>query len=673
MPLKTAHLLSIVSCLLAAATTLNGCGASVGRRGTPRQAAADTSSRAWPFMRNPFARHATISPNGKSIAAITTLGGHEIIMLWDVDSDQRVPLLKFPNPDAQIAWVGWANDERLLFSVDTPLIWSVGVRARSTLLYTIKRDGSGLQHLGRKWFGRDDRGKTSVAGDYLIKVPIQFEDQIVSELPSDPDHILLQLIRPCDKSPGVYRLNVNNGRLKRVVAPQASVYQWMADHDDVVRIGWGQSGLRYWVVARTTEDDNFEKIHRGEVTKGNTFRPLGFTFNPRIIYVASDHEDGPAAVYEYDLVNHAFGRMVVKHPSVDVFCSVSADRIRQVVESIDYLVDRPERFFLDRQSEEEQAAIDRALPGRVNRVTSESLDHRRAVVISGNEDRANSCYVFDREKRTMNELYTELPGLIDRELGSVRAVSYTARDGTSIPAYLTTPAGVAAEKLPTVILPHGGPSSRDAMTFDPAVHFLASLGYAVFQPNYRGSSGYGSAHQAAGAQEWGLAMQDDITDGAEWLAEEGIADRERMAIYGLSYGGYAALMGLIKTPELFRCGASYAGVADLVTMLNDFKWYRFDDANVPMIGSTWSDRERLNATSPYQNVERIKVPVLLGHGDQDSKVHVKHTQMMADALESAGKSVELVIYKDEIHGLRLEKNRIDFYNRLASFLDECMD
>ncbi len=220
-----------------------------------------------------------------------------------------------------------------------------------------------------------------------------------------------------------------------------------------------------------------------------------------------------------------------------------------------------------------------------------------------------------------------------------------------------------------VVYPHGGPWARDYIDFDPTVQFFASRGYAVFQMNFRGSTGYGAAFETKGHQRLGLEMQDDLTDGVRWLIDQGVADPERIAIYGASYGGYAALMGAATTPELFQCAASYAGLTDIDALMSDLNWYQAEKRNAPYFGE---DAEQRRRTSPVNLASSIRVPVLLGHGEDDPTVHFSQSKEMASAFESAGTPVELVLYEDEIHGSRGQDNRVDWNERLAVFLDRCL-
>jgi dipeptidyl aminopeptidase/acylaminoacyl peptidase len=248
-------------------------------------------------------------------------------------------------------------------------------------------------------------------------------------------------------------------------------------------------------------------------------------------------------------------------------------------------------------------------------------------------------------------------------------VGFRARDGLEIPGYLTLPTGRAGAPLPTILYLHGGPSARDVWGYDPTVQFLASRGFAVFQPNFRGSSGYGRRHAELGHEQWGLAMQDDVEDAARWLIEGGIADPDRIGIYGVGYGGYAALMALVKTPDAFAAGASLAGVTDLHAMLNDEAWLRSDRRSERTVGGWWSDWTRLRETSPAKHADRIRAPVLIAHGGADDVVHVRHAGKMAAALEKHGREVETLLYPGEVQGFVHERNRIDFHERLAEFFE----
>jgi dipeptidyl aminopeptidase/acylaminoacyl peptidase len=358
--------------------------------------------------------------------------------------------------------------------------------------------------------------------------------------------------------------------------------------------------------------------------------------------------------------------MVFGHPEVDVDSLHFSTRDGRLL-AIEYVTDRPRLHFLDEEARREQALLDREFPGTTNRIISRDRDERIGIAMVSGDTEPPRYYFYERGSQRFEPLVEAYPELESRMLAPMKPVSFRARDGLEIPGYLTLPEGASKGSLPTLLYVHGGPSSRDVWGYDPSVQLFASQGFAVFQPNFRGSTGYGARHTKLGYKQWGLAMQDDLEDAARWLIDRGIADPARIGIYGASYGGYAALMALAKTPELFAAGASLAGVTDLITMLSDDRWYRFDDWNTPTVGGRWSDRGQLQETSPVNHADRFRAPVLIAHGTADDVVHVKHAEMMAEALESGNKQVVTLLYPDEVHGFLHERNSIDFHDQLVAF------
>jgi dipeptidyl aminopeptidase/acylaminoacyl peptidase len=322
---------------------------------------------------------------------------------------------------------------------------------------------------------------------------------------------------------------------------------------------------------------------------------------------------------------------------------------------------------VDEQARAEQAALDRRFPGTTNRIISRDRDESFAIVEVSGDTVPPSYYYYRRGSRQIELLADAYPELAPRMLAPMEPVSFRARDGLEIPGYLTLPKGSARAPLLAIVYLHGGPSTRDVWGWDPTVQFLASRGFAVLQPNFRGSTGYGRRHAELGHRQWGLAMQDDVEDATRWLIDQGIADPARIGVYGAGYGGYAALIALVRSPKLYAAGASLAGVTDLVAMLNDEGWYCSDGSSEQTVGSRWSDRTRLRETSPALLADRILAPVLIAHGSADDLVHVRHAERMAEVLEVRGGEVETLLYPDEVTDFVHEENRIDFHQRLADF------
>ncbi|HEX2763061.1 MAG TPA: S9 family peptidase, partial [Allosphingosinicella sp.] len=322
------------------------------------------------------------------------------------------------------------------------------------------------------------------------------------------------------------------------------------------------------------------------------------------------------------------------------------------------------------EMEQLQAKIDKTFPGKVNRIINRSDDGDSVLIWSGSAEDPGSYYVFDRKAKRMNLFASPYDALVGKTFSPVKAVRYTARDGLSIPAYLTLPAGRPAKNLPLIVMPHGGPFIRSSYAFDPWAQFLASRGYAVLHPNFRGSTGYGRAFVERGYGQWGAAMQDDLDDGLAWLASEGIADPKRVCMMGASYGGYAALWAAVRNPGLYRCAISYAGVTDVRAML------KYDSKS--MFASRYSklwrqkvqgeERRDLAAISPLQQAKRFAIPVLIGHGELDSNVPVDQGKKLIAALAKQHVAVESVIYPKEGHGFERSEDARDFLKRTEAFL-----
>jgi dipeptidyl aminopeptidase/acylaminoacyl peptidase len=299
------------------------------------------------------------------------------------------------------------------------------------------------------------------------------------------------------------------------------------------------------------------------------------------------------------------------------------------------------------------------------------------VVHSGSDRTRGAYWLLDVEGDQgdglrLEHLFDAAPWLVEDELAEVRPIRYESRDGLSIHGYLTLPAGREPRDLPLVVHPHGGPWARDEWGFDPELQFLASRGVAVLQMNFRGSLGYGRAFWEAGFRQWGLSMQDDVTDGARWAIEQGIADPERIAIYGGSYGGYATLAGITKTPELYACAISYVGVSNLFTWIEAFPpyWKPFLEMIHEMVGHPERDAEQWRATSPLFQVASIRVPLLVVQGAQDPRVKKEESDQIVAALQDRDVPVQYLVKDNEGHGFSNEENQFEFYRAMESFLTE---
>jgi dipeptidyl aminopeptidase/acylaminoacyl peptidase len=325
-------------------------------------------------------------------------------------------------------------------------------------------------------------------------------------------------------------------------------------------------------------------------------------------------------------------------------------------------------------AKELQRRVDLALPGRINEIRNSSRNGRRHIVVSSHATQPPQWYLYDEDLNRLILMVDGYPKLISNELVKPMPVTLKARDGTVLHGYVTRPAH-AQQPGPLILLPHGGPASRDVLDFDYWTQFLASRGWAVLKVNFRGSSGYGGDFLQAGFKRWGLEMQDDLTDAAQYAIDQGIADPERICIVGGSYGGYAALMGVVKTPQLFRCAVSFAGVSDLRALLKEKRRFLgYELGSERQLGAWWSDRDRLKATSPVNHADKIRTPLLIVHGAEDRTVSVEQSRAMVDALKDAGFTrMQYVELPDGDHHLSRQDDRLTFFRAMERFLAAYLD
>ena len=615
---------------------------------------------------NPAFASPAISDDGQAFAVIHSKGDLQVILTRAVAGGAVTPVAKLDDPETRLAWLEWANDKRLLMSAHARNPVSVGMRSRVTRLYGVDVDGTNFGWLGKRW-------------PYYGQLQIQafHQDEIVHWTPDDPDYLLIQVNPPYrDDWPRVMRMNVHTGALRPDHGPKVGVVEWLADPSGHVRAGIAYKEDKFYELwTRIEPEDPLElTIRHDAFAHDEEF--LGFhAEDPAKIYVQRAL-DGRNAVYEYDLREKKLGALVYAHPEVDIDGLLRSPAGDWRVIGVRYTTDSPQIHFLDSAAERERASLQAALAKEFGQAvqiypSSRSRDGNRQVLHVSSDTQPPTYFVYDRALKQLFPLIDERPDIRRDQLSPTRRVTYQARDGLSIPAYLTLPRGREPRQLPLIMLVHGGPWSRDSIQWEPEVQLFASRGFAVLQANFRGSSGLGAKHLEAGFREWGQKIQDDISDGVKWAIEQGIADADRVGIYGGSFGGYATLVGLSKTPELYRAGAAYASVTDIELLLSDDEWYSWGyDWHETMVGGERGDKERLRASSPLRNAAAFRAPLLIGHGVDDQRVHVRQSQRMAKALRDAGKDVTYLEFPDEIHGFVLEANRIRWYEALIAFFEK---
>jgi len=492
---------------------------------------------------------------------------------------------------------------------------------------------------------------------------------IEDDLQDDPDHILISHNGRNPEVFDVYRSNIHTGELVRVAENPGNIVGWQTDHQGQVRAAITSDGLHTTLLYRDTDAEPFRPIITTDFR--SVVSPEFFTFDNQRLYALSNRGRDCLALVLIDPKDPDQEEVIFQTQENDLD-GAGYSRLRQVLTVAVYQKDKLQYHFFDDESAQRYARISEKLPGYDISLQSGTRDERKFIVAAYNDRTPGSRYIYDADSDTLDKLADINPALSESDMAPQRPIQYVSRDGLVIHGYLTLPVGRPAAGLPCIVNPHGGPWMRDGWGFNPEVQFLANRGYCVLQMNYRGSTGYGRKFWEASFGQWGLRMQDDITDGVEWLITQGIADPDRIAIYGGSYGGYATLAGITYTPDLYAAAVDYVGVSNLLTFMNTIPpyWKPMLTEMHSMVGDPEADRERLVATSPALNADKIKTPLFIAQGAHDPRVNKDESDQMVAALRARGIEVEYMVKDNEGHGFHNDENKFEFYERMEVFLEQ---
>ncbi|MEO7386652.1 MAG: S9 family peptidase, partial [Gammaproteobacteria bacterium] len=624
----------------------------------------------------PFMAQAEISPDGRYVAALVVGSNRRYdVVVYELAQLGKVAPFRAPAGDWDVNWIHWKSANRLLVSTRKPFFRAQpGQNADviETRLWAMNADGSELKRLVQPKSAPKSSSAESIGGQRMV----QIADRVVDFLSDDPRHVLMAFNAEDPSRPRLYQVDIFNDKQVQIEPANTNIQWWVRDNHGQVRLAQGQAGydvgtevVTYY---RATEKDAWRQVW-DEKARNGSFNPVIFDKNDGdVLYVTSDHENGRLGLYRYRLSNGEFIEKLFLHPQVDID-EVVIDPQGVSIDGVSYITELAQTEWFSVRMADIYKDLRTQLPGWAIAVVSRSLDDARMVVHATAPDHSPRYYLYDTSTRKVQFFSYTYADLDQHDLAPMIPVRYKARDGLEIPAYLTLPSGVQnppAQPLPAVVMPHGGPEARDYAAFDAEVQMLANHGYAVLQMNFRGSKGYGTEFKEAGQKEWGEAMQDDITDGTRWLVASRIADPKRICIVGGSYGGYAALMGVVKEPGLYRCAVSLNGVTDLPDLVNlGRKYVGGRRSAARRIGDLWQDRDKLARNSPARRADDIQVPVLLVHGTDDRVVPIAQSQKMAAALKNARKNYQYVELDGEEHWLTHADTRLRYFEELDKFID----
>ncbi len=462
----------------------------------------------------------------------------------------------------------------------------------------------------------------------------------------------------------VYRVNLKTGGIEFYTENPGNIVSWTADSQFQIRAATATTpdgGYDLWY--RETPDQTWETLrHWGPDEEGGA---VFFSNDGKTLYIVANHDANAERLIAFDLATRS-ETVIAEDPQYDVGGVLAHPTTRQL-EAVSFYKDKQEWQILDSSIEADLEAIKAIRSGEfgIRRI----LTDEKWLVSFVDDDSPVSYYIYDRPSKTHTFLFTNKPQLEGLPLASMEPMSFTARDGLTIHGYLTKPVGVATP-VPTVMLVHGGPWARDVWGYDSEAQWLANRGYAVLQLNFRGSTGYGKAFLNAANREWAGKMHDDLIDGVNWLVENNIAQRDKIAIMGGSYGGYATLVGLTFTPEVFACGVDIVGPSNLVTLMQSIPpyWEPIRANFYHRVGNLETEEEFLKSRSPLFFVDRIQKPLLIAQGANDPRVKQAESEQIVAAMKQAGKPIEYVLYTDEGHGFARPENRLHFYAIAEDFL-----
>lgn len=579
--------------------------------------------------------------------------------------------------NSSVGAVRWVSDERIIFNTEPTN--SSGKSLGAYALWGMNIDGSKKKKLYEF--------KTAQG---MIARP-----KLTSLLPDDPKNVMVKINERRGSVDDYYKLNIFTGAKKKVASgPDISKEEWLAqvvekaDGSPLAAVSNVEDKWRIW--RYLPETDSWE-IHFTNTCQTPTFFPLSGLDDKWLVagqdvskYDTFNEENDKSKLFLYDPNERTF-ELMYEDPTYDVAGPVGGCRTASGGASIDektneliyvsYYAEKPVRLFFDDEVQQTNDMLEAAFPGEIVRPVTWSKDRNKVVLSVSSSSNPGDFYYFDKENMILTFLWDSSPWIDRAKLAKKTPIKYTARDGLVIHGYLTIPLGTSGKNLPMVVHPHGGPNVRDTIGYDTYVQFLASRGYAVFQPNFRGSTGYGAYHYISANKQFGKTMQDDITDGVNYLIDQGVADPDRIAIFGGSYGGYATMAGLTFTPDLYAAGINFVGVVDLELLQEDsnrnsrrfggfydelrLEWGDPDDPE---------DMEYIIETSPLRQAHKIKSPVLIIHGAQDNNVRLVHARKLADKLDSLGKEYEWYVEPYEGHGFSGEQSTLNMFGKVEEFL-----
>lgn len=589
------------------------------------------------FFRNPDKSSFQISKDGKYFAYLAPFQNRMNIFVQEIGNSEAKRITE--ETDRDISGYFWASNTRILYL----------------------KDKGGDENF--KLYGVDYDGGNSKCLTDFDKVRVN----IIDDLEDFQDLVIIGMNKRNPEVFDPYRLNIVTGELTMLAENPGNITGWLTDHDGKLRLATTSDGVNTSILYRETENDKFKTIITNNFKE--SVSPEFFTFDNKNLYAISNLGRDKSAVVEFDLQTGKEITTLYENPEYDVEY-LSYSRKRHVITAASFESWKRERHYFDKEAESIMKKLEKKFPKYEVAISSRNKDEDKFIVVTYSDRSLGAYYFYDKNTDKLELLEKMSPWLDEKDMAEMKPIEFNSRDGLKLHGYITYPKGSKGENMPVVVNPHGGPWARDSWGFNPEVQFLANRGYVVLQINYRGSTGYGRKFWEASFKEWGKKMQDDITDGVNYLINMRIADKNKIAIYGGSYGGYATLAGITFTPQIYAAAVDYVGVSNLFTFMKTVPpyWKTFLDMMYEMVGNPEKDSVLLREASPVFHVDNIKTPLFIAQGANDPRVNKNESDQMVEALKNRGVDVEYMVKDNEGHGFHNEENRFDFYGAMEKFL-----
>jgi len=581
-----------------------------------------------------------ISPDARNLSYLKLEGKNQNLYVEDIETGKgkRITQLK----EKSILFYFWVSKDELIYYKETDQA------LRLSDIFIINKDGNNERQLTN-----NEKSRIRVLDDQLM----------------DDKYLLVSSNKRDSTVFDVYRLNVRNGEMQMAAKNPGNITDWTTDSEGKLRLATSSDGVNETLLYRESENEGFKPIITNNFK--NTLRPIAFAKNKlNVIYAISNVNRDKAALVELDCTTGKEIRVLYGNENINI-TDAQYSRKKQKMSFVVYETWKKEKHFLDDSVKLLYNNLDKLLPKTETRIIDRDKAETVFIVRSFTDRNPGSYYLYFSETGKIRKLSDFNSAIKEEEMCEMKPISYMSRDGMKIAGYLTLPLKLKAENLPVVVLPHDGPVARDIWGYNPEVQFFANRGYAVFQVNYRGSTGYGKAFMAAGFKEWGCKIQHDINDGVKWLISKKIADPNRIGIYGSGFGGYIALNGLYSENKTYACGATNSAVINLFTYLKSIQPFLKPKLQMyyEVIGNPLTDVDRMRQFSPLFQVDRIEKPLFIAQNTKDPNINAGETIQFVKNLQKRNISVTYLENDGDPFYSKNDEGRQKLYTALESFLE----